>query len=157
MQPTLPIIGLSEIVLSVADLPVMREFYTQVIGFRLHSELSMESPVAAGDGDPTITFLTICETDTPLGRGRHPQMLVLIDHQRHVHARTRFVGHDVTRSTLNHLAFEVPPDSFDEHVQRLEQLNLEVTLSEFPALEARAVFFRDPEGNLLEFICHHAP
>ena len=99
--------GVSEIVLSVADLPRMRTFYTDVMGFRLHGEYSMESATHDPDGEATITFLTITDVDTPLGRGGHPQMLVLIDHRRHVHARKRLVGHDVTRSTLNHLAFEI--------------------------------------------------
>jgi len=26
--------------------------------------------------------------------------------------------------------------------------------TEFPALKARAIFFKDPEGNTLELICH---
>ena len=86
LQNTPPVTGVSELVLSVADLPQARDFYMQVLGFPLHSEFSMEDSVADPDGEPTITFLTICETDTPLGRGGHPQLLVLIDYQRHVHA-----------------------------------------------------------------------
>ena len=154
MQNTPPIIGVSEVVLSVADLRKVRDFYMHVLGFPLHSELSLEASIADADGEPTITFLTICETDTPLGRGRHPQLLVLIDHRRHVHAKGRFVGHDATRSTLNHLAFEIPPESFDDHATRLGQLGIELSFSDFPAMNARAMFFMDPEGNALELICH---
>lgn len=150
---SLPVTGVSEVVLSVDDLPTMREFYIRVLGFPLHSELSRETLEGDPDGEPTITFLTICETDTPLGNGGHPQLLALIDWRRHVHARKRFVGHDVTRSTLNHLAFEIPPESFDEHAARLQ--DLELSFSEFPSMNARAMFFHDPEGNALELICHH--
>ena len=114
----------------------------------------MERSVADPDGDPTITFLTICNTNTPLSRGGHPQLLALIDYRRHVHARKRFVGHDATQSTLNHLAFEIPPESFNDHVHRLEQLGVTLTFSEFPAMNARAMFFKDPEVNALELICH---
>lgn len=156
MQNSLPITGVSEVVLSVANLPEMREFYMRVMDFPLHSELSMETAVADPDGEPTITFLTICETDTPLGRGGHPQLLALIDYRRHVHARKRFVGHDATQSTLNHLAFEIPPESFDGHAKRLDQLGIDLTFAEFPGMNARAMFFRDPEGNALELICHHS-
>lgn len=152
-----PIIGLSEVVLSVADLPTMRKFYTEVMGFRLHSQLSMESVDPDPMGEPTITFLTICDMDTPLGRGGHPQLLVLIDYRRHIYARERFAGHDVTRSTLNHLAFEIPPDGFDAHVRRLQSLDLTLTFFEFPGMNARAMFFKDPEGNTLELICHVPP
>ncbi len=156
MQKTPPITGVSEVVLSVVGLPKMRDFYMNVMGFPLHSELSMETSVADPNGKPTITFLTICDTDTPLGRGGHPQLLALIDYRRHVHARKRFVGHDATRSTLNHLAFEIPPESFDDHAKRLGELGIGLSFSDFPAMNARAIFFKDPEGNVLELICHNA-
>ena len=148
------ITGVSEVVLSVADLPKMRDFYMRILGFPLHSELSMEKLVPDPDGEPTITFLTICETDTPLGRGGHPQLLAMIDYRRHFHARRRFKGHDVTQSTLNHLAFEIPAASFEEQSKRLTDLGIEITFSEFPSMNARAIFFKDPEGNVLELICH---
>ena len=150
-----PITGVSEVVLSVADLPKMRAFYTQIMGFHLHSEVSMETTVANPDGEPTITFLTICNTDTPLNRGGHPQMLVLIDYRRHIHAKQRIFGHDVRRSTLNHLAFEIPSESFDDYVTLLKEMKIDLTFSDFPAFNARAMFFKDPEGNVLELICHH--
>ena len=155
MRKPAPITGVSEVVLSVANLPKMRDFYTQIMGLHLHSEVSMETTVANPDGEPTITFLTVCETNTPLGRGGHPQMLVLIDYRRHIHAKQRIIGHDVRRSTLNHLAFEIPPESFDDYVTLLQEMKIDLSFSEFPPFKARAMFFKDPEGNVLEFICHH--
>lgn len=155
MDDVPPITGVVEVVLSVRDLPGMREFYQRVLGFKLLSESCHETEAAPDpDGDPTISFLTIRDIDTPLGRNGHPQLLVLIDHQRHVFARQRFVGHDVTRSTLNHLAFEIPPESYAPHQRRLTAMGLNPTTSQFPALKARALFFNDPEGNTLELICH---
>jgi catechol-2,3-dioxygenase len=118
------------------------------MGFLLHSELSMEDAMADPDGEPTITFLTICETNTPLGLGGHPQLLALIDYRRHVHARRRFVGHDASQSTLNHVAFEIPSDSFDAHARRLCDLGIDTSFSGFPAMNARAIFLNDPEGNV---------
>ena len=153
MSDAPPITGVAEIVLSVADLPLMRGFYHRVLGFPIHSEASLEQEGPADpDGEPTISFLTIKELDTPLGP-LHPQLLALIDYRRHVHARKRLIGHDVHRTTLNHLAFEIPPDSYDAHLARLKQLQLNPVESEFPAMNARAIFFKDPEGNTLELIC----
>jgi len=152
MSEVPPLTGVAEIVLNVADLPTMKDFYTTVLGFPLHSELSLETEEADPDGRPTISFLTIKPLDTPLGP-LHPQLLVLIDYQRHVHARRRMLGHDVSRSTLNHLAFEIPPESYTSHLTRLQQLQLDPVETEFPAMLARAIFFRDPEGNVLELIC----
>lgn len=150
------ITGVAEIVLSVRDLPAMRDFYINTLGFRLFSESCHENGAEPEpDGEPTITFLTIKDIDTPLGRHGHPQLLALIDHRRHVFARARLVGHEVTRSTLNHLAFEIPPEAYDAWRERLTSLRLAPTTSEFPALNARALFIKDPEGNTLELICHH--
>lgn len=151
------ITNVAEVVLSVRDIPTMRDFYTSVLGFPLLAEACHETgPEPDPDGEPTITFLTIAETDSPLGLHGHPQLLVLIDHQRHVFARARLAGHDVTRSTLNHLAFEIPTDGYEPWQRKLSSLGLEPQTSEFPNMNARALFIKDPEGNTLELICHHA-
>jgi catechol 2,3-dioxygenase-like lactoylglutathione lyase family enzyme len=151
-----PITGAAEIVLSVRDIVGMREFYREVLGFPLLSESRFETGAEPHEGGvPTIVFLTITDTDTPLGRHGHPQLLALIDYERHVFARERFDGHDVRRSTLNHLAFEIPPESYDAHRERLDSLGLDPREASFPAMQARALFFKDPEGNTLELICHH--
>lgn len=147
-----PITGVAEIVLSVANLPVMRQFYVDVLGFPLHSEICMESTAPNPDGEATISFLTIRPLDTPLGK-RHPQLLVLIDYRRHVFARQRLTGHNVSHSTLNHLAFEIPPHTYNDHLTRLQQLQLNPSETQFPDMLAKAIFFHDPEGNVLELIC----
>lgn len=136
------------------NLPTMRDFYREVLGFELSSQASHESGREPDpEGEPTIAFLTIRRVDTPLGRGGHPQLLVLIDVRRHAFARERFRGAEPRRSTLNHLAFEIPPDSYEAHRGRLVALGLEPEEVSFPAMSARALFFRDPEENLVELIC----
>lgn len=148
-----PITGIAEIVLSVRDLPAVRQFYVDVLGFPVHSEICLEQVDAADpEGDATISFLTIRELQTPIGP-LHPQLLVLIDYQRHAFARERFTGHNLTTSTLNHLAFEIPPDSYDAHLARLQSLDLNPREMVFPDMNARAIFIADPEGNDLELIC----
>jgi catechol-2,3-dioxygenase len=149
------IIGIAEIVLNVRDLSRMRQFYQEVLGFKLLSQACYESgPEPDTDGEPTIAFLTIQQADTPLGRHGHPQSLVLIDFKRHVFVRGRFDGHDPRLSTLNHLAFEIPPESYETEKERLETLGISTRAVVFPALTARALFFDDPEQNALELICH---
>ena len=151
------IIGVAEIVLNVRDLPRMRDFYQAVLGFELLSEACHETGLEPDpNGEPTIAFLTIKPVDTPLGRHRHPQLFALIDFQRHVFAKERFDGHEPTRSTLNHLAFEIPPESYEAQRERLETLGLRPRPVAFPAMTARALFFTDPEQNVLELICHAA-
>lgn len=149
MKPP-PITGIAEIVLSVRSIPVMRKFYTEVLGFRFFKEASysMDGELVP-DGEPTITFLTIKELDTPLGRNGHPQMLALIDFKRHSSSRP---GHNSKTSTLHHLAFEIPPESYDTHLHNLTSLNLNPRKVSFSA--AKSLFIKDPEGNSVELICH---
>ena len=155
MKAAPSITGVAEIVLNVRDLGKMRDFYRDVLGFQLLGEACHETgPEPDAGGKPTIAFLTIKPVDSPLGRHGHPQLLALIDYQRHVFAREQFDGHEPTRSTLNHLAFEIPPESYETHKERLEALHLSPRVAEFPAMNARALFFNDPEHNLLELICH---
>ncbi|MGR3344012.1 MAG: VOC family protein [Paracoccaceae bacterium] len=155
MKDTPPITGVAEIVLSVRNLPLMRDFYREVLCFTLLNEACHDKGVEpTPDGTPTISFLTIKEVDTPLGTHGHPQLFVLIDFQRHIFTKARFTGHDPTKSTLNHLAFEIPPESYEVHKKRLETLGLTPRVAEFPSMAAKALFFNDPEGNVLELICH---
>jgi len=35
-------------------------------------------------------------------------------------------------------------------------MKIDLTFSEFPAFNARAMFFKDPERNVLELICHQS-
>ena len=148
------ILAVAEIVLSVADLEKMKDFYQEILGFKMHSEASHRHGMEPDQGeDPTIVFLTIQYLDTPLTRSGHPQMLVLIDYQNHVFARKRLKGHDITKTTLNHLAFEISFEDYDAHLDRLTNLGLDPEEVEFPIIGAKAIFFRDPEGNVLEFIC----
>lgn len=121
-------------------------FYETVLGFQLHSQFPQE--------DPTIIFLTITELDSPLGRNGHPQLFALIDPHRHPSAQKRFRGLDVGMSSLNHLAFGIETEGYESEKLRLESHGLTVSEETFPNMMAKALFFRDPEGNVLEFICH---
>ena len=147
MQPQRTTIKtIAEIVINVDDIGRARAFYETVLGVQLHSQCPAENP--------TSVFLTLAELDSPLGRGGHPQLLALIDPHRHPPAKQRFRGLDVTVSSLNHLAFEIAPETYESEKRRLAALGLTVHEETFPNMNAKALFFQDPEGNTLEFICH---
>jgi catechol-2,3-dioxygenase len=149
------VISIAEIVLNVRDLVRMRQFYQEVLGFKLLSQACHERGADPDpDGEPTIAFLMIQQVDTPLGRLGQSQLLALIDFQRHVFVKGRFDGHDPRRSTLNHLAFEISPQSFETEKERLETLGISPRSILFPEISARSLFFSDPEENVLELICH---
>jgi catechol 2,3-dioxygenase-like lactoylglutathione lyase family enzyme len=138
--------GVAEIVINVRDISDMTNFYREVLGFALHSQFP--------ETEPTIVFLTIAALDSPLGRGGHPQLFALLDPRRHTFTSDAYVGLDNQRSPLNHLAFEIDSAAFTSEVQRLEFLGFAVRVFDFPHMQAKGLFFNDPEGNLIELICH---
>ncbi|MFJ1455378.1 VOC family protein [Nocardia sp. N2S4-5] len=69
-------------------------------------------------------------------------------------------------SSLNHIAFDVPPEKFDEYYERLKAKGVgvgpirnhddsETQEAEqlHPGVYCRSFYFRDPDGVLLEFAC----
>lgn len=136
--------GVAEVVINVHDIAGMQAFYERTLGFTFHSRFP--------DPDPTIVFLTLIDLHSPLGRGGHPQLFALVDPARHI--PDTFVGLDVDRSSLNHLAFEIDETDFESELQRLKALGLETTVKRFRHMSAKAIFFNDPEGNRIELICH---
>jgi catechol 2,3-dioxygenase len=131
------VLHIAEVGLSVKDLPRAVAFYQGVLG--------LETVRAY----PTIVFLKAGGLDSPLGRGGHPQLLVLFDRQ---------VQPDIALSTLDHLAFEIPLEQFSAERERLRGLGLEVSeriwRGEYSWLRARSLFLDDPDGNNVELIAH---
>jgi len=155
--PCPPITGLAELALNVRDLPAMQRFYEQTLGFEVlvpDLDAARTASEPRDDDAPTFVFLTIQRLDTALGRHGHPLVLALIDAVRHDSIAGRFDPPEPRRSSLNHFALEIPLRSYEDHRRRLVALGLEPTEEQFPALRARALFFRDPEGNTIELIAH---
>jgi len=59
-------------------------------------------------------------------------------------------------STLHHVALNVALEDFESEKIRLEGLGLKVNSSVHEWLHVRSLYFSDPEGNLLEFVCYDA-
>ena len=80
------VMHIAELGLRVTDLPRAVAFYQEVLGIQIVRAY------------PTIVFLKVSELDSPLGRGGHPQLLVLFD---------RKVKLDIALTTVDHFAFEI--------------------------------------------------
>jgi catechol-2,3-dioxygenase len=128
---------IAEVGLRVKDLARMTAFYQEVLDLEIVRAY------------PRHTFLKAGELDSPLGRGGHPQLLVLFDREVRV---------DINLTTLDHLAFEIPLEQYDVQRTRLQAMNVElverVWSGEYAWLRARSLFFDDPEGNTIELIAH---
>ena len=136
--------GLSEVVLRVDDLETMESFYRDVVGLETWQR---------SDG---LVFFKVAELASPLGEGGHPQLLALVDRRQNPWPWRGLAYRDIDpgRSSLDHLAFEIHEEAFEPERERLEGLGLEVNTVEFPHMAARGLFFEDPEGNVIELLCH---
>ena len=67
---------------------------------------------------------------------------------------SQVLGESQILAQLNHLAFEIEEADFETEMKRLKDLGLTVTTLDFPHMQAKGMFFKDPEGNLIELICH---
>jgi extradiol dioxygenase family protein len=125
-----PIKLLGELALRVNDLPRMVAFYRDVVGLEVWREYE------------DCVFFRIAD-----GVEGHPQALVLFD-------RNVEVGGE--RSTIDHFAFVIALEDYDEWRRQLERLGVEVRPKEFPHFHWRSLFIADPEGNTVEFVCYDA-
>ena len=147
MSQTQPSIrGVAEIVIRVNDLGLMRPFYEDILGFQFVSQHPQD--------EPGIMFLQVAELESDLGTGGHHQLLALVDRRIHQSQRP-FEGVVQEHTSLDHVAFEIPPHEYDAWKQRLVDAEVEIRIeTTFPNMRARALFMSDPEGNLIELISH---
>ena len=134
---TLRVMHIAEVALRVKDLARMVAFYQEALGLEIVRAY------------PKHVFLKAGELDSPLGRGGHPQLLVLFDRDVHL---------EIDTTTLDHIAFEISLDEYESERARLQGRGLELVeriwSGEYAWLRARSLFFDDPEGNTIEFIAH---
>jgi catechol-2,3-dioxygenase len=119
--------SLGEVALRVNDLGVMRRFYEEVVGLELMREF------------PGIAFFRL-----GAGHGGHTTILALFDRQAHV---------GVEQTTLDHFAFTIDIADYQSEKHRLENAGLHVRTVVFDWVGWRSLFFQDPEGNTVEFVC----
>jgi catechol-2,3-dioxygenase len=122
--------GLGEIALRVNDLVAMKRFYMDVLGLEVLGEF------------PGAVLLKVAE-----GYHGHTQVIGLFD-------RSVSVGSE--RTTVDHIAFTIGLEDYETEKQRLEGLGLKVKLRIHQWVKWRSLYFHDPEGNNLEFVCYDA-
>ncbi|HET6262795.1 MAG TPA: ClpX C4-type zinc finger protein [Chloroflexia bacterium] len=124
------VVGISEIVLWVADKEASLRFYRDLLGLEVISPPELRN-----------TFLRVGE-----GNAGIPQMIVLVP-------KTDEVIDKPSGYQLHHLALELPEDKFDLQQESLVQAGYQPRPGKHPVLPSRTMYVDDPDGNEVEFIC----
>ena len=133
-----PPLGLGELVLRVRHLDGMQQFYQEVFGLELLRRFERMAflRVAAGRAGHT-TIVALFDQALPSPIAPLPRTLT-----------------DVPRTTLHHFALEIPLAEHAAWKARLEAHGLAVTTAEHAWVGWRSLYVADPEGNVVELVCH---
>src|SRR5262249_2203132 len=111
----------------------MLEFYENSVGLELLRRF------------PSAAFFRIAD-----GFAGHTQILALFDRSEH----PDYAGLSASQTTVDHFAFSIALEDYEAEKQRLVSMGLEVTTAEHSWVHWRSLYFNDPEGNTVEFVCY---
>jgi catechol-2,3-dioxygenase len=57
-------------------------------------------------------------------------------------------------SSLHHIAFEIDIEDREDLLRSLELANIDYRTEYFEWVNWQSIFIKDPEGNILEFVCY---
>lgn len=129
--------GLGEVSIRVKNLDAMHRFYEEVVGLDVLRR------------DESFVFFRIAE-----GYGGHSQVLALFDASNRMFLEAKSLELSPEGTTLHHIALNISLEDYETERRRLEGLGLKVQATEHTWLHVRSLYFADPEGNLLEFVCY---
>jgi len=131
--------GLGEVSIRVRDLDAMQKFYEDVVGLEVLKR------------EESFVFFKIAK-----GYGGHTQNLALFEASNTMFLDNKAEQLNSQETTLHHIALNVALEDFESEKMRLEGLGLKVNATVHEWLHVRSLYFPDPEGNLLEFVCYDA-
>jgi catechol-2,3-dioxygenase len=131
--------GLGEVSIRVRNLDTMHKFYQEVVGLEVLKR------------EESFVFFKIAQ-----GYRGHTQNLALFDASDRMFLEAKSEQLSLDQSTLHHIALNIALEDFETEKRRLEGLGLKVNATVHEWLHVRSLYFSDPEGNLLEFVCYDA-
>jgi catechol-2,3-dioxygenase len=131
--------GLGEVSIRVKDLDAMQKFYQGVVGLEVLRR------------DESFVFFRIAD-----GYGGHSQNLALFESSNLGFLETKSPLLNSDQSTLHHVALNIALEDFESEKMRLENMGIKVNATVHEWLHVRSMYFSDPEGNTLEFVCYDA-
>ncbi|MEE9431256.1 MAG: VOC family protein [Melioribacteraceae bacterium] len=129
--------GLGEVVLRVTDLELMKNFYQNIIGLELMRE--------AND----FVFFKIAD-----GYKGHTQVLALFDTSNLTAFGKKLNSIEVNHTNLYHIALEIDKSDYEEVLTYFENENVEIVTNVFEWVKWKSIFIKDPESNIIEFVCY---
>ncbi len=129
--------GLGEVSILVKDLDAMHRFYEEVVGLEVLRR------------DESFVFFKVAA-----GYGGHTQNLALFEASNKMFLDNKAVQLNSQETTLHHIALNIALEDFESEKMRLEGLGLKVNATVHEWLHVRSLYFPDPEGNTLEFVCY---
>ncbi|MCL6267194.1 VOC family protein [Flagellimonas myxillae] len=129
--------GLGEIVLRVNDMELMKNFYSKTIGFALMYE------------SDTCTFFKIAD-----GVGGHTQTLALFAKNNPTAFSEELKAIKPEHTTLHHFALEIEKLDYEEMLNFCKKNKIEYVTEVFEWVKWRSIFIKDPESNIVEFVCY---
>ena len=129
--------GLGEVSILVQDLDAMHKFYEEVVGLEVLRR------------DESFVFFKVAE-----GYGGHTQNLALFEATNRALLEPKSLQLSPEGTTLHHIALNIDLEDYESELTRLQGLGLDVRSTEHPWLQVRSLYFHDPEGNTLEFVCY---
>jgi len=136
-MPARRIKGLGEVSIRVKDLDAMHKFYADIVGLDVLRR------------DESFVFFKIAE-----GYGGHSQNLALFQAENRDFLENKSLELNPGQTTLHHIALNVALEDFESEKMRLEGLGVKVNAVVHEWLHIRSMYFSDPEGNTLEFLCY---
>jgi glyoxylase I family protein len=133
-------LGLDHVTITVKDMKRSVEFYSGLLGFKVLGQRLLENRVFKIVWLQTATgMVELFEFRPTKGRDQDPTVPQSVSQED--------IG-------LRHIGFTIPPKNFDAMVEKLRAAKVEFTIEPTIAgwCELRLVFFRDPDGNILEII-----
>jgi catechol 2,3-dioxygenase-like lactoylglutathione lyase family enzyme len=158
-NPEFELGGINHVALVCADMEKTVDFYSNVLGMPLVKSLDLPGGMGqhfffdAGNGDCVAFFWFATAPDGVPGISAP--------------AAIPGIGEIVSAvGSLNHLAFHVPAEKFDEYRKRLKDKGVrvgpvlnhdespaQVSATVHPGVYVRSFYFQDPDGITLEFAC----
>ena len=136
-KPNRRIKGLGEVSIRVNNLDAMQKFYEDVVGLDVlrRDESFVFFKIAAGYGGHSQNLALFAADDIAFLENKSPQL-------------------SPEKTTLHHIALNISLEDYETEKRRLQGLGLNVVATDHAWLHVRSLYFADPEGNLLEFVCY---